>query len=333
MATIYDVAQAAGVSISTVSHVLNGTRYVSDETKARVLQAVEQLNYRPSLLARALVRQETRTIALIVPDNVNPFFAELARGIEDYGFRAGYNVILCNSDRSLTKEQAYLDMLISKRVDGVIYMTADIHTEKLQPLLVHNIQTVAFDREYEGFDALLLDNFQGGYDATCYLIELGHQRIACISGPDARTRSRDRVAGYEQALLDARLVLDPELILTGQWTYQSGQDTARQLFDLPSPPTAVFACNDAMAIGVMSFLHERNLRVPEDVSVVGFDNITLSAFSSPPLTTMATPILEVGQCICEMLLDRINGQLPPEPQRVTVCSELVVRGSTASPSK
>ena len=332
MTTIYDVAQTAGVSISTVSHVLNGTRFVSDETRARVLQAVDRLSYRPSSLARALVRQETRTIALIVPDNVNPFFAELARGIEDYGFQAGYNVILCNSDRSLTKEQAYLDMLISKRVDGLIYMTSDVHTEKLQPLLDHNVRTVAFDREYEGFDALLLDNFQGGYDATHYLAELGHRRVACIGGPDARTRSRDRVHGYQQALLDAGLAPDAALDVTGQWTYQSGREAASQLLQLSSPPTAIFACNDAMAIGVISFLHDRNLRVPEDVSVVGYDNITLTAFSSPPLTTMATPILETGQCICEMLLDRINGQLPPEPQRVTIRSELLIRGSTAPPA-
>ncbi len=331
MASIYDVAQLAGVSISTVSHVLNDTRFVSDETKARVLQAIEQLNYRPSSLARALVRQETQTIALIVPDNVNPFFAELARGTEDCGFEAGYNVILCNSDRSLEKERAYLDMLISKRVDGLIYMTVDIHTEQLRPLLEHNIQTVVFDREYEGFDALLLDNFQGGYDATRHLTELGHRRIACISGPDLRTRSQGRVVGYEQALSDAGLSPDPELVLVGDWTYQGGQEIAYRMFQLSSPPTAIFACNDAMAIGVISFLHERGLRVPEDVSVVGFDNVSLSAFSSPPLTTLATPILEVGQCICEMLLDRINGQLPPEPQRITIRAELLIRGSTAPP--
>lgn len=331
MATIYDVAQAAGVSISTVSHVLNGTRFVSEPTKARVLQAVDRLNYRPSSLARALVRQETQTIALIVPDNVNPFFAELARGIEDCGFSAGYNVILCNSDRSVSKERAYLDMLISKRVDGIIYMTADTHTDQLQPLLHHNIRTVAFDREYEGFDALLLDNFQGGYDATRHLVELGHQRIACITGPESPSRSRDRVRGYEKALLDAGLSPDPELVVPGDWTHQSGREAAHRLLQQSPPPTAVFACNDAMAIGALSSLHEKGLGAPEDISVVGYDNIALSAYSCPPLTTLATPILEVGQCICEMLLARINGQLSPEPQRIVVRGELLVRGSTAPP--
>ncbi|MDW8101168.1 MAG: LacI family DNA-binding transcriptional regulator [Anaerolineae bacterium] len=329
MATIYDVARAAGVSISTVSHVLNGTRYVSEETRARVLQAIEKLNYRPSFLARAMVRQETRTIGLIVPDNVNPFFAELARGIEDYGFEAGYNVILCNSDRNTSKEQAYLDMLISKRVDGVIYMTADVNRERLQPLLDHKIPVVTFDRDYEGIDAVLLDNLYGGYEATRHLIELGHHRIACISGPDPMTRSGDRIRGYQKALLEAGLSPDPALVVTGNWTYQSGREAAHLLFELPSPPTAIFACNDTMAIGAISYLRERGLAVPQEVSIVGFDNISLSAFTCPPLTTMVTPILELGQRLCQMLLDRINGKLSPMPQRFVIRGELLIRGSTA----
>lgn len=329
MATIYDVARAAGVSISTVSHVLNGTRYVSEETRSRVLKAIAQLNYRPSSLARAMVRQETDTIALIVPDNVNPFFAELARGIEDYGFAAGYNVILCNSDRSTSKELAYLDMLISKRVDGVIYMTADMQAERLQPLLDHKVPVVTFDRDYPGIDAILLDNFQGGYVATRHLCELGHQRIACISGPDAGTRSGDRVRGYQQALAEAGIPYDPALVIAGDWTFESGRAAARCLCELAQPPTAIFASNDIMAIGAISYLQAQGRAVPAQVSVVGFDDITLSAFYTPPLTTVATPIIEVGQRLCQMLLDRINGQLPAEAQRFTVRGELRIRGSTA----
>lgn len=329
MATIYDVARAAGVSISTVSHVLNSTRYVSDQTKAQVLQAVAELNYRPSSLARALVRQETQTIALIVPDNVNPFFAELAHGIEDYGFRAGYNVILCNSNRDRTKELAYLDMLISKRVDGLIYMTVDKSEELLQPLLDNHIPVVTFDRDYRNLDAIMLDNFRGGYEAAQHLLRLGHTRIACISGPDILTRSGDRVRGYRQAMVDAGVAAPEALLVRGDWTYQSGQDTAARLFALPSPPTAIFACNDTMAVGAISYLTQKGLRVPEDVSVVGFDNIALSAFSCPPLTTVATPVDEVGQRLCQLLLDRINGELPPEPHRFVIQGELVIRESTA----
>lgn len=331
MATIYDVAQAAGVSISTVSHVLNDTRFVSEATKSRVLDAVEKLNYRPSSLARAMVRQETQTIGLIVPDNANPFFAELARGIENYGFDAGYSVMLCNSDRNTAKELAYLNMLISKRADGVIYMTSDMADERLQPLLDSRIPVVTFDRQYAATDAILLDSFQGAFDATNHLISLGHRSIACISGPDAGTRSYERVLGYRAALAAAGMTADPAMPSVGNWTFQSGQAAARAFLERASPPTAIFACNDTMAIGAMAALWEHGLTVPGDMSVVGYDNITLSAFSSPPLTTMSTPILALGQRLCQMLLERINGNLPPEPQVFWAHSELLIRASTAPP--
>jgi LacI family transcriptional regulator len=329
MPTIYDVARAAGVSTSTVSHVINGTRYVSDKTKQRVQQAMEQLRFRPNSLARSLVRQETRTIALIVPDNVNPFFAELARGIEDHGFEAGYNVLLCNSDRSVSKELAYLDMLTSKRVDGIIYMTMSTEIDQLQQLVDLRIPIVTFDREFGDIDAILLDNEAGAYDATRHLTELGHRRIGCIGGPDAKTRSHARVRGYEQALIEAGIAIDPELIQMGAWTYETGQEAAKQLFDLHPPPTAIFAGNDMMAIGAIAHLRDRGLHVPEDVSVVGFDNVTLSAYYSPPLTTMSTPIQQIGEQLCRLLLGRINNQLPSIPQRSSVRGQLVVRASTA----
>lgn len=328
MANIYDVAQAAGVSISTVSHVLNETRFVSEETKAKVLDAIERLDYHPSSLARALVRQETQTIGLIVPDNINPFFAELARGIENYGFGAGYNVLLCNSDRNPSKEIAYLDMLLSKRVDGVIYMTNDNSQERLHRLQERNIPVVVFDREYDGLDAILIDNLQGGIDATTHLLQLGHEQIACIGGPSSRFRTIGRVRGYETTLADAGIPSRPELMTTGDWTYQSGWEAMRTLMQLPQPPTAVFACNDTMAIGALAFLHEANLSVPEEVSIVGFDNILLSAFTSPPLTTMATPIVELGQQLCQMLIERIQNQSLTTPQRTIVQSKLLVRRST-----
>jgi LacI family transcriptional regulator len=331
MANIYDVANAAGVSISTVSHVLNETRFVSEETKARVLEAVTQLNYRPSSLARALVRQETQTIGLIVPDNVNPFFAELAQGIEDYGFELGYNVMLCNTNREPTKEIAHLDMLVSKRVDGVIYMTNDNAQERLQRLHEQNIPIVVFDRDYAGLDAILLDNFQGGYDATEHLIQLGHSRIACITGPRSPFRSIQRVRGYEQALANAGVAYQQEFVVQGDWTYQSGWNGAQQLMALSEPPTAIFACNDTMAVGALAFLHRNDIAVPDEISVIGFDNILLSAFVSPPLTTMATPTVELGQRLCQMLVERIR-DASRQPQQEIVRSRLLERSSTAKPA-
>src|SRR4051794_39182795 len=166
MPTIYDVARTASVSTSTVSHVINGTRFVSDTTKQRVLEAMEQLRFRPNSLARSLVRQETQTFALIVPDNINPFFAELARNVEDYGFASGYNVLLCNSDRKVDKELAYLDMLIAKRVDGIIYMTMSAHLDQLKPVIDNRIPFVTFDREFDQVDSVLLENEAGGLEAV-----------------------------------------------------------------------------------------------------------------------------------------------------------------------
>ncbi len=328
--TIYDVARVAGVSTSTVSHVINSTRHVSDATKQRVQLAMAQLRFRPNSLARSLVRQETRTLALIVPDNVNPFFAELARGIEDHGFAAGYNVILCNSDRSLSKEVAYLDMLISKRVDGIIYMTMSTHLDQLQALVDNRIPMVTFDREFDNVDAILIDNEAGGYEATRHLIDLGHRRIACIGGPDVKTRSNSRVRGYEQALAAAGIPVDRDLVRPGAWTYESGQEAALRLFEMAEPPTAIFACNDLMAIGAIRRLRDQGLRVPADVSVVGFDDISLGSYIDPPLTTIATPIQQAGEQLCRLLLGRINNQLPPIPQRSTLRGRLVVRASTAA---
>ena len=329
MTTIYDVARAAGVSISTVSHALNGTRYVSVATERRVQDAVERLNYRPNSLARALVRQETKSIALIVPDNVNPFYAELARGIENCGFEAGYSVLLCNTDYNLARETAYVEMLLSKRVDGAVYMSVDFADTRLN--LLHNarIAVVVFDGVFEGLDAVLLDNYQGARLAMQHLLALGHRRIACITGPSAvRRGSAARVRAYRETLTEAELPLDPCLEIGGDWSYQSGQAAAEALLQLDAPPTAIFACNDSMGVGVLAALHAHDAPVPEAISVVGFDNIALSAFTTPPLTTVATPIRKAGQKLCQLLLGRINGQLDAAPQRVTLTGELLVRGST-----
>jgi LacI family transcriptional regulator len=333
MATIYDVAKAAGVSISTVSHALNGTRHVNQQTEQRVLQAVKELNYRPNSLARALVRQETKTIALIVPDNVNPFFAELARSIETYGFAAGYSVVLCNSDNNLERENAYLEMLISKRVDGVIVMTGDRGEARLHNLRADKMAAVVFDSEREPLDTVLLDNYGGGVRAVRHLLELGHRRIACIRGPSHTEEwgSGKRVRAYRDTLLAAGLPFEPILLKQGDWTYQSGKVATHALLALDEPPTAIFACNDNMAIGALAALHERGTAVPNALSVVGFDGITLSAYTMPPLTTVATSLVDLGEQLCQLLLDRINGQLQDEPLRSTICNQLVIRGSTAPP--
>lgn len=329
MATIYDVARMASVSISTVSHVINGTRYVAEETRQRVLEAIEELDYQPSSLARALVRQETNTIGVVVPDNVNPFFAELARGIEDHGFSAGYSVILCNSDRNAAKQSAYLDVLIAKHVDGLIFMSFDDRPEEVDRITSRSIPVVMFDRDFPEFDAVLVDNYQGGKLATEHLVALGHRRIACIAGPDVATRSGQRVAAYRDVLTAAGIAVDEELILPSDWSFQSGQQAARQLLARQDRPTAIFCCNDAVAIGVMGYALSQGIDVPGDLSVVGFDNINLSSFIWPGLTTVGGGIPEMGRRMCQMLLDRINKEMPAEAQHYVMPQSLVVRDSSA----
>ncbi len=333
MATIYDVARLANVSTTTVSHVVNGTRHVNEETRTRVQAAVDQLRYQPSSVARAMVRQETKTIALIVPDNLHPFYSELAYSVEAIAFASGYNIMLCQSESNPLKEAAYLKMLISKRVDGVIHMTTDKVDPHLEPLLAHNIPVVTFERDYEDrqllIDCVMIEDERGSYLTTHHLLDLGHRRLACIWVGSGRSGARR--SGFQQALQDAGVAVDPALLLTGDWSLESGWQAVEQLLRLDKPPTAIFASNDLMAIGAMACLHENGLRVPQQVSVAGFDDIALARFSSPLLTTYATPIAHVGENLCRLLFDRIDGLLPTERQQVLVYGELKVRKSTAPP--
>lgn len=329
---IKEVAKRARVSTSTVSHVINKTRNVSPELRARVLRAIKQLGYRPNALARGLRRSETRTLGLLVPDNSNPFFSEVAKGVEDAGFRHGYSVILCNAGDDLEKELAYVDALISKRVDGVVFIAATLSNHHIQPLIESDVPVVIVDRELPGIEAdvVLSDNYRGGYQAARYLIELGHRRIACITGPSNLSSSAARVSGYRAALEENGLSVDEALIVRGDFHYQGGIDGVKTLMRLPEFPTAIFACNDLMAIGALRSLHRQNLRVPKDVSIIGFDDIAQASFVSPSLSTIAQLKYEIGQIVVKMLVDRISDRGPDQKKRIILETELVIRESAAS---
>jgi LacI family transcriptional regulator len=333
MPTIKDVARAAGVSITTVSHVINDTRFVSDELRARVLAAMEELDYRPNILARSLRRGETKTIGLVVPDNSNPFFAEMARTVEDLGFAAGYSVILCNSDDNLAKEAAYIDVLITKQVDGVVFIASGSSQEHLAELSQQGIPYVVVDREIDGSlaDVILVNNELGGYVATRHLIELGHRRIACITGPSQLTPSADRVRGYRRAVREFRIVEDEELVVPGDFRAQGGEAALEGLLQVSPPPSAVFACNDMMAIGVLRAARNVGLRVPGDLSVVGFDDIPLASAVSPALTTVAQPTTELARHSVRLLLARMQNSQEDQPtQRIVLDPKLMVRDSCGS---
>jgi LacI family transcriptional regulator len=325
-----DVAERADVSVTTVSHVINETRPVSDELRRRVLAAMDELGYQPNRLARSLRRGQTHTIGMIIPDSSNPFFAEIARGVEDTSFEHGYSVILCNSDGNLDKELLYTNLLTEKQVDGIVFVAAGLSTERIRDLQTQRTPLVVVDRDLPevAVDSVLTDNARGGWLATRHLIDLGHRRIACITGPSDVTPSADRVTGYRQAMREGGLPVDEALIVKGDFQYDSAYRASIQLLQLEDPPTAIFACNDLMAIAVISAAREQGRQVPGDLSVVGFDDVRLAAFANPPLTTIAQPKYEMGVVVVKMLLERMRDLGLPAHRRVFETS-LQIRKSTA----
>lgn len=328
MATIKHVAAHAGVSSATVSHVINKTRYVSDAVREQVQRAMNELDYRPNALARSLRSGHTNTLGLILPDSANPFFAEVGHSIEIAAFEAGYSVILCNTENDFEKESLYMDVLSEKQVDGVIFVTTGERSDSLKNLVEMEIPTVVMDRDFPGLelDVVLADNLQGGYLAAQHLISLGHKRIGCIAGPSSITQSARRVTGYKQALQAADLVFEPELIVNGDFHPKSGWEVGRAMLSQRDAPTAIFACNDLMAIGVLRAATELGLRVPDDIALVGYDDIELASYTNPPLTTIKQPKVEMGLATLNFLLSRIKDK-QSAPQRALLPVSLVIRGS------
>lgn len=330
MPTIKEVAEKASVSPTTVSHVINQTRFVSEDVRARVMAAMDELGYQPNALARSLRRGQTFTIGLILPDSANPFFAEIGHYIESDAFVSNYNVILCNTEGDLEKEKVYVDVLIKKQVDGIIFVAAGDRPDSLYPLLRRKLPVVLIDRNLpeiqEDIDSVFTNNYEGGYRITRHLLDLGHQRIGCIGGPTYLTPSAERLVGYRDALQEAGIAFDEKLIRRGDFHPESGRVAATQLLMQPAPPTAIFAFNDLMAIGVLRAASELGRRVPHDLAVVGFDDIELARFTAPALTTIAQPKMEMGKKAVELLVERMhNHDLPTRTELLP--TKLIIRES------
>ncbi|MFQ5855047.1 MAG: LacI family DNA-binding transcriptional regulator [Anaerolineae bacterium] len=326
-----DVARRAGVSPATVSYVINdGPRPVSAETRAKVLEAIRELGYRPSAVARSLRRQKTTTLGLIVPDTNNPYFAEVARGIEHIAFESGYTVILCHSGYDPERELQYVDVLREERAAGVIWIPATANFEPAHELAEYGVPVVVLDRLAPGeqVPSVVADNFRGGYAATEHLINLGHRRIGCIARPVDLSHSQDRIYGYQAALRDHSRPADDALIAKGGFRLENGRKATFYLLDLDPPPTALFAYNDIMAIGALRAAHERGLRVPQDFSIVGFDDIAQAAFTCPALTTVAQQKFDMGRRGAELLLGLIAGKTLPVGAQTPLEVRLIVREST-----
>jgi LacI family transcriptional regulator len=333
MSTIKDVAALAGISYTTVSHVLNKTRPVSDEVRRKVEAAIIQLDYVPSAVARSLKAKATSTIGLLIPNGINPYFAELARGIEDYCERNGFCVILCNSDDNPEKQRSYLRVLLEKRVDGLIVSSVGGDAGLADGLAAVRTPMVIVDRDLEGIvaDLVRIDHELGAYLATCHLLALGHRHIACICGPAKTSVAQMRLAGYRRAMREAQVPVPAEWVVESDFTSPGGYQAAIGLLE-QNAPTAIFAGNDMIGIGVLRAAAERNIRVPSDLSVIGFDDIQMSRYVYPALTTVGQSILQLGEMAAEVLLRRIAAPAGRAVEQRIVKPSIVLRESTAPPT-
>ena len=328
MATMKEVAERAGVSLTTVSHVINNTRFVSEGVTSRVKAAMRELDYRPNELARSLRRGQTNTIGLILPDSSNPYFAEIGQAIESYAFDSGYSVILGNTSGKMEKEDHYINVLLTQQVAGIIFVAAGDQTSAVKELLIQKFPVVLVDRDLDEIqvDAVLLDNYNCGYMATDHLIQLGHKCIGLVTGPFNLTPSAERIVGYKDALNNAGLKCDDQLMIKGNFNPKSGYEAANVLLSLSKRPSAIFAMNDLMAIGVIRAATEQGLKIPDDLAIVVFDDIELASYTIPPLTTIAQPTKGISQLAVELLTERID-QPDLKPRRIIMNGELVVRGT------
>jgi len=339
VSTIKDVAALAGVSFTTVSHVLNDTRPVSADARRRVLAAVDEIGYLPSAVARSLRKSETKIVGVLVPNVQNPFFAELVCGVEESCRLAGYSVFLCNSDNDPKRQQQYMRTLLEKRVDGLLLSSAGDDEALAHIFKMASVPSVTVDRLVPGAraDRVSVNNQQGACNAVRHLIELGHRRIACISGPSEFEVARERCEGWRQALREAGMVPDESLVIESDFSSPGGYESARQMLrsqgqgDGAGPAvTGIFASNDMMAIGALRAAAELGFKVPQQVSIVGFDDIELSRYVFPALTTVGCGVRQLGTEAGRVLIDRIEhpgGEL----KEVLLTPHLVVRESTAPP--
>jgi LacI family transcriptional regulator, repressor for deo operon, udp, cdd, tsx, nupC, and nupG len=330
MVGIVDVAKRANVSTATVSRVLTKPETVRETTTEKVLKAIEALNYQPNILARQLRRLETKTILVVVPDITNPFFSKVLRGIEAVAVAKGYQVLLGDTSNDLEREKGYLNILQQKKADGMVLLTARMDAAAVEEVARRFPVVLACEYiEGSSIPTVSIDNISGARKAMEYLIDLGHERIGCITGPLDIVLSRDRLKGFYQAMARKNLIVDPVLVQEGDFSFDSGFNLMMKFFALGQLPTAIFAANDEMAMGVIKAIKSKGLNVPEDISVLGFDNLKFSSIFEPGLTTIAQPAFEIGENAMELLMKLISKE-EVKHEQIILADQLVVRESVRS---
>lgn len=328
--SIADVAEYAGVSTATVSRVLTEKKHVSATTRQRVLSAVHELNYHPNRTARRLRSQSSDVLGLIVSDIQNPYFTSVARGVEDAAYAQEMNVLLCNTDEDVEKEKIYLRIMRAEHAAGLIISAAHIqrNIDVFHEIRRAGIAIVLLDRHVEGFDcdAVIVDNLQSTENAINHLLDLGHQRIAMVSGGMHLSSARDRLRGFEKALNDRGITPRKEMIRIGNFKRESGYQLTNELLQLPNPPDAIFAANNLMLLGVISALQDAGVNIPEEVAIIGFDDAPWASELTPPITVVSQPTYQLGKEAFRLLYRRI--QQPTSPVVISQLSaQLVIRES------
>jgi DNA-binding LacI/PurR family transcriptional regulator len=331
-ATIYDVAREAGVSIAAVSQVINGKGKISEERRNQIMLVMERLHYQPSYIAAALTGKKTYTLGLLVPDISNPFFAEIARSVENQGDSRGYSLVICSTDNKDERLERYLSLLQQKSVDGMIIGTGIKKKEMLDRMLERSVPIVMIARELPEIDVqtVVVDDFAGGVLAAKHLLGLGHSRMSVLAEAPQVSSSRERIRGFRQALAEAGLELPEERVReSSEDLVKDGKCRAMELLSHKERPTAIFCCNDLLAVGALQAAKQLQIGVPSELSIVGFDNTILASVTDPPLTTVAQPMELMGTIAVDLVIGQLNKE-PAVQQRKVLSPELIIRQSTAA---
>ncbi len=325
--SIKDVAKLAGVSVATVSRVMNKKVFVKEETTKKVLDAIEKTGYKPNAIARSLKVKNTKSIGIIIPDISSHFFPDVVRGIEDIANEYSYNIILCNTDLNREKEKEYFDVLVEKQVDGIVYMSNTITDEIADKMASVGIEILLISTDYKELSSITIDNVKAAEDAVKYIISKGVRDIALIGGemtdPNA---GLPRFNGYVKALSEAGISINKDYILEGNYKYESGYEGAKKLLSLKQRPRAIFAASDEMAIGVIRAGLESGYRIPDELMVVGFDDIDMSRMVYPSLTTISQPLYEMGCEGMKLLAKKLHGE-KVEQFKIVLEHKLIIRES------
>ena len=330
--TSHDVAKKAGVSVATVSRVLNGSPLVTESARRKVMRAVKELNYQPNRAAQRLRAGNSHVIGLIISDIQNPFFTSVVRGIEDVAYQHGYSLILCNSDEDPEKEKLYVNVMRSEEVAGVILASASEENPQVDDLIEFNIPVVALDRQIDDrqIDSVLAKNIDGARAAVKHLIELGHHCIGYIGLPLTRTPGKERYEGYQRALSEHTLSVSQDFVRIADAKQHGGYLNTLDLLTQQPCVTALFVANNLMTLGALDAIRERGLKIPDDISIIGFDDMPWANLLQPPLTAIAQPTYELGRRAAELLLGRLKDHEKPVTHE-HLETRLIVRGSTSQP--